>query len=63
MGCVNAKPPIKKHLKIQSKCTIKAISINSRLLCRVKLNRRKDLCTIFEVSESRETSRMGTITE
>lgn len=63
MGCVIAKPLISKHLKIQSKRTIKAISISSRLLCRVKMNRRKDLCTIFEVSESKEASRMVSMSE
>lgn len=63
MGCVIAKPLIRKHLKLQSKCTIKAYSISSRLLCRVKMNRRKDLRTIFEVSEIKEASKMANMPE
>lgn len=63
MGCVVVKPIIdKKSKKIPRQLYI-TVSAVPKLSCKYQFFLRKDLCTIFEVSESMESSNIYCLNE
>lgn len=56
MGCGAAKPIIKRCIQNQSEDSMQSLRTASRLFYKAKVSNRKDLRTIYEVSESKEIS-------